>query len=105
MWKKEHKTFDRCPGCGGRGIAAKAQQEMIERGLAKASFHFFVTAWEGRPINNSIQAKMPIGSHAPNVWVGVDVCSDCGLIFAREIDCGEVVLTEQKPPPRLYTPN
>lgn len=100
--QNDYKEFTKCPNCGGENFLAKsAEDEMIERGFAKEGFHFWLQRIEGAPVNQSIDAKLMIGTKIPTIQAFLDVCKDCGTVFTRRWDTGQTGKTVRMmgPPP------
>ena len=97
-----NKDFDACPVCGSnKSLAKTAQQEVIERGIAKPDFHFFVGSQTGAALTPRMEATLPIGSKVPVIAVHYDVCMDCGCLYARHIAISDGIKSINKQPPPL----
>ena len=86
--------FNQCPNCGSeRRFAKSIADELIEKGLMGKDLNWGLHLIGG-PIYD--QRKIPtmlVGvSTAPVALASVDVCLDCGTIYAIRLEKGEAVL-------------
>ena len=108
-WSKE---FAECPHCGGkRRMFEEMGKELIERGLAQEGHLFAYDIKQGALADQSIMAKVPIGSELPAFAIVTDICPDCGTIYAVRLGAGRAkkglapVQLAADPRYRQFTPN
>ncbi len=105
MAEKMRKEFTKCPKCGGENFLAKAaQDEVIERGIMPKDYGFYLGLFDGIPADQKKLSTLPIGSTLPAVAAGIDVCLDCGTVFARFVEQGVATIRVTKVPPRFNLP-
>lgn len=79
-------TFDKCPVCGStERLAGNALKYMKEKGWAGPDADFYIQRIVGSPIDQKLMSKIPIGSKLPTIWAGLDVCLNCGCVYATRI--------------------
>ena len=107
MDKQFHKTFSQCPNCGSdQRFCEQLAKEMKERGLARLEWRYSYDVREGVVIDPTKQAQIPIGSVIPGFHIALDICMDCGALYAIElIRLDAKVSVMPPPPPRGKLPN
>lgn len=102
MEKDFHRTFTKCPCCGGENrFFEQMADEMKERGLARPEWHFRYDMRDGIVVDPQKVASIPIGSEVPQYGFATDICIDCGCIYAIDI----VRTNSKKPAPLAVPPN
>lgn len=94
--------FDKCPVCGStRRFAEEVAQEQKEKGLMGEGLKFGIYQMAGPILDPSKVNQMLVGTKIPTISALVDVCLDCGTIYAVRLERGEVPLRAvvAQPPP------
>lgn len=103
--KIETKKFKECPVCKGTNLLCA---EMTARaklaGLGNDNFEFYLANYKGVVADPARMAIVPIGTEMPAINVNVDVCQDCGCIFATQITKGYGKKTLAPLPPKTILP-
>ena len=93
--------FDRCPVCGGsRRFAESVANEQREKGLIGEGLKYGIYEMGGPILDPSKVSQMLVGTMVPTVTALIDVCLDCGAIYAVRLERGEIPLgvVAAKPP-------
>ena len=93
--------FDKCPVCGGsRRFAESVAKEQREKGLIGEGLKYGIYEMGGPILDPSKVSQMLVGTMIPTVAALIDVCLDCGTIYAVRLERGEVPLrvVVAKPP-------
>jgi len=104
MDKDFHRTFTKCPVCklreelaeilgkpelklgsGEDRFLEQLGDELKERGLARAEWHFHLDVKQGVVLDQQKAATIPIGSEVPGYGLMTDICMDCGCIYAVDL--------------------
>ena len=82
MDKDYHRKFDQCPTCGSKErFFESLANELKERGLAGDNFVAgFNSPQQGVVIDKKF--KVPIGSELPGFGIIIDICTECGTVYA-----------------------
>ena len=97
-----HKRFEVCPVCGsGKRFAETLAQMAKDRGLARDNWRFFFDRKQGVVLDNNKSVLIPIGAKAPTFDLTLDVCVDCGTVYAISLDTGETEIHMEKEHPRM----
>lgn len=85
--------YDKCPVCGStRRFAEEVAQEQREKGLMGEGLKFGIYQMAGPILDPSKVNQMLVGTKIPTVSALVDVCLDCGCLYAVRLERGEVPL-------------
>jgi len=103
MDKNFHKEFTQCPNCGSiYRFCEQLGQELKDRGLAKPDWNFNYGVCSGVVMDgNYTQAKILAGATLPGYGIAVDICMDCGTLYAVRLNRLE---GEMKPMPKQGRP-
>jgi len=80
--------FSKCPCCGSeRRFVQELADEVKAKGWMNILLNFCALFINGvvKDDDPAIERKIPIGSIVPAYGIGVDVCLDCGCIYAAEL--------------------
>lgn len=80
--------FDKCPCCGStRRFVEEMANEVKAKGWMSPFFNFCAHVIQGivREDNPQIEAKIPIGSTIPVFVIPLEVCLDCGCLYAIKL--------------------
>jgi len=94
--------FDKCPVCGStRRFAVSVAEEQREKGLMGEGLKYGIYQMAGPILDPRKVNQMLVGTKVPTVSVLLDVCMDCGTIYAVRLERGEVPLrmVVAQPPP------
>lgn len=94
--------FDSCPHCGStRRLAGEVAQEQVEKGQMDKGLKYGLHQLGGPILDPRKVNQMLVGTKVPTVSALLDVCLDCGTIYAVRLEKGEVPLKAvvAKPPP------
>src|SRR4030042_357909 len=80
-WIRGTKDFNKCPVCGGKGLATEALTYMKEKGWVGLDAHFMLYVGKGSPIDPRFIQGVPDGAAIPFIQADLDACQECGLIF------------------------
>lgn len=87
--------FDKCPNCGStRRFAESVAAEQREKGMLGEGLKFGIYQMSGPILDLRKKNKMLVETKIPNISSLVDVCLDCGNIYAVRLERGEVTLGE-----------
>ncbi len=82
----EWKEFKKCPQCGSdQRFGEQLTNEIKDKGWAREEFEFCLQIYQSVVVDQTQQAKIPIGSKVPGLTVHTDVCMECGTIYATKI--------------------
>jgi len=99
--------FDKCPACGStRRWADEVAKEQIEKGVMDAGLKYGIYQVGGPILDPRRTNKMLVGSKVPVILALLDVCLDCGALYAVRLERGEVPLRAvvAQPPPGFIPP-
>ena len=88
--------FSKCPACGSeKRFVEEMAKEMKDKGWMREQLSFFALMINGvvKDENPVSESKIPIGSNVPAYGIGLDVCLDCGCIYAVKLIRDEVTKT------------
>lgn len=93
--------FEKCPTCGSKKWLLKTlAQEAIDAGSVPADFKPQPMVMMTQPMRNP--TKPPIfGFRYPNAVVCLDVCLECGAVFAAKVLKAFLELGVDQQPPRF----
>jgi hypothetical protein len=94
--------FDKCPVCGStRRWADEVAKEQIEKGVMDKGLKYGIYQMGGPILDPRKVNQMLVGTKVPTVSALLDVCMDCGTIYAVRLERGEVPLrmVVAQPPP------
>jgi len=80
--------FDKCPACGStKRFVEELANEVKAKGWMHPELNFVAYIIRGMVKQDSpeIEAKIPIGSIVPGYGIMLDVCLDCGCIYAVKL--------------------
>jgi len=99
--------FTDCPNCHStRRLAEEATKFMKKKGWALEDFTYYTHIIQGTPTDKRVFSKIPIGSSIPIIWAGMDICLDCGTVYAVRVASSKAQLTIGTPgklPPDFKT--
>jgi hypothetical protein len=94
--------FDKCPNCGStKRYAESVADEQREKGLIGEGLKFGIYQVGGPIFDPRKVNKMLVGSKVPVILALLDVCLDCGALYAVRLERSEVplrVVVAQPPP-------
>jgi len=86
MDKDFHRTFTKCPCCGGEDrFMEKLGEELKAKGMAREEWNFHLDIKQGVVIDSAMANSIPIGSEVPGYGFMTDICMDCGCIYAIDL--------------------
>ena len=86
MKKDFNRTFESCPNCGSENrFFESLGDELKERGLARKEWSFCFDTRSGPVIDDKSISKVPYGTELPAYGIQVDVCMDCGIMYAPKL--------------------
>ena len=92
--------FDKCPGCGSTNrLAGSVADEQKAKGLLGEDWKLGIYQMGGVIVDPNKVNQMLVGTKVPVVSALVDVCMDCGMIFAVRLVRGEKSLQAVQMPP------
>ena len=94
--------FEKCPNCGStRRLAEEVAVEQREKGMMGKGLKYGLHQLGGPILDPRRVNKMLVGTKIPTVTALLDVCLDCGTIYAVRLERGEVPLgaVVAQPPP------
>ena len=99
MDKNFHREFTLCPNCGSdQRFCEQLGQELKDRGLARPDWTFNYDVRSGVVVDGkTTQTKIFTGATLPGFAIAVDICMDCGTIYAVRLNRLE---GEMKPMPK-----
>jgi len=85
--------FDKCPNCGGtRRLAGEVDEEQIEKGAMEPGLKYGLQQVGGPILDPRKASQILVGTRVPAVFVLLDVCMDCGTLYAVRLERGEAAL-------------
>lgn len=104
--------FDKCPNCGStRRFAGEVAEEQKEKGAVGEGLKFGLQQVGGPIMDPRKISQTLVGAKVPVVTALLDVCMDCGTIYAVRLERGEVPLRavvaqppKGQPPPGMVPP-
>lgn len=96
------KEIKKCPACDSNlGFMKKLAKKLKKKGWMDEEFHFWMFVREGivHQASPIVDAKIPIGSGLPAHKVCIEVCSECGCVYAGRIYEAEAVKGVKMPKP------
>jgi len=100
MNEPEVKSFDQCPVCGStKRFVEELAKETKEAELMDPRLNFHMQIISGAATQPQDLAKAPIGTKVLMYEVVLDVCSDCGCVYAVKL-----IRREAKKSTRLFGP-
>ena len=99
------KDFDSCPNCGSTNrFAESLYKKQVAKGLVQEKERYGIHEYEGPIVDMNMlqQGRVLIGTKIPCIKVTLDVCKNCGTLYAVRITNWEVrvgeIQTQQLPP-------
>ena len=78
--------FPKCPNCGSsRRLAGEATAYMRSKGWVLDDYNYYTHIIKGIPTDQRVMNKIPLGSSIPAIWAGMDICLDCGTVWAVKV--------------------
>ncbi len=80
--------FSKCPCCGSeRRFVQELADEQKAKEWMNSLVNFYALFIQGvvKDDDPVVERKIPIGSQVPTYGIGLDVCLDCGCIYAVEL--------------------
>lgn len=107
MPKTEPKVlkFDHCPACGlDNRLVGTLQKKEKAAGHMRPNVEFYVNTIPGVIADKALEGSRLVGSTAPGYSISLDVCTNCGCMYAVKIDIGEVKMSilPQRRDPELF---
>ena len=102
--------FDCCPQCGStRRLAEEVAEEQREKGMMGKGLKYGLHQLGGPILDPRRVNKMLVGTKVPTATALLDVCLDCGNVYAVRLERGEVPLKgiiaqPGQPPPGIMPP-
>lgn len=96
------KEFKKCPACGSNlGFMKKLAKRVKKKGWMDEEFHFWMQIHQGvvKQATPAMDAKIPMGSTLPAYKICLEVCQECGCVYAGRIYEGEAAKTLTAPKP------
>jgi len=85
--------FEKCPVCGStRRFAGSIGDEQKGKGQMGQDLPVGVWEFAGPLFDPRLVSKFLVGSKVPTIRVTIDVCLDCGTIYAVRLERGEASL-------------
>lgn len=86
MDKNFNKAFPLCPNCNSpHRFMEELGQEVKERGLARPEWRALYEVRTGVLVDQDRAILIPIGAAVPGFHIGLDICMDCGTLYAVEL--------------------
>jgi uncharacterized Zn finger protein len=98
----DSKLFDQCPNCGSKETMGETlTKEAQAKGHASLTWRFAPFAESRVIVDQSQDNKIPVGAEAITVQFILDICIDCGTVYAKKINIGKVkkTVTMRRPNP------
>lgn len=84
----------KCPHCeSDNRLAGSLAEKVKKRGLMREELYFAAWKFEGKVGDPTKDAIIPYGSSLPYFRIYMDVCLDCGCMYACRVDILQVVKT------------
>jgi len=97
--------FDKCPHCGStRKFAEEVADEQREKGLMGKGLKVGIFQMAGPVADPSKISQMLVGTKVPIISALLDVCMDCGTLYAVRLERGEASLSAIMAQPRGQPP-
>jgi len=97
--------FSKCPVCGStRRFAESVAAEQKGKGLMGKDLPVGVWEFAGPLFDPRMATKMILGTKVPTVRAVIDVCLDCGAVYAVRLERGEASLTNVVARPKMGPP-
>lgn len=99
--------FDRCPACGStRRLAGSVAEEQIEKGQMGTGWKYGLYRMGGPILDPKKVNQLLVGTRIPTVTALLDVCLDCGTVYAVRLERDETSLRAvmSQPPPQQGQP-
>lgn len=88
----------KCPVCKGeKRLGDELSKKAKEDGWMRKGLNFYTHSLQGVVTDKVLENRRPIGSKTTAYIVYLDVCLDCGCIFAAKIKIAEAVKGLQPP--------
>ncbi len=103
MDKDFHREFTKCPCCGSEDrFLEQLGNELKARGLAREEWNMHLDVKQGVVVDQTKEAAIPIGSEVPGYGYMIDICIDCGCVYAIDLtrnDVKKTIAPQQQAPP------
>ncbi len=100
----ETKLFDQCPNCGcSIRVYESAANQMILEGKEPADYRYVMQQFQSVIASPKHLESAPIGSKLPAITTQLDICQDCGTVYAISVEWEEV--EKRQAPIRPIVPN
>ena len=85
--------FDKCPVCGSsKRFAEMVAEEQREKGLLGEGLKYGIYQVGGPILDPGKVGQMLVGAMVPAITALLDVCLDCGTVYAVRLERSEVSL-------------
>ena len=98
-----NKTFDSCPVCQSTNrFFETLADDLKSRGLVRPNWSHCYDIKEGVIADEATIKSMPIGSELDSYGIKIDICMDCGCVYAIDLRTRKAKVEVR--PPQLLVP-